>query len=115
MVSGVRGLIGTYVRPVVVEELSGEPASVKEELTVEWTVLAQEMNNANATTSHVQVKLSLRFVIFNEVNFNTKSILHIPLSAVQQYVYVAYVQTSMLNVALHHITFIIQFPLGILQ
>ena len=62
MVSGTLGQVGTYARLVVVEEASGEPALVREELTGETTVLAPEMNRTNATLSHVQVKLCERFV-----------------------------------------------------
>ena len=72
MVSGALGQVGTCARLVVVEELSGEPALVREELTGETTVLAPGMSRTNTTLSHVQVKLSERFVKFNVSNFIIK-------------------------------------------
>ena len=58
MVSGARGLVGTYAHPVVAEELSGEPGHVREGPMVERTVREQGMNRINAAHSRVQVKFT---------------------------------------------------------
>ena len=58
MVSGARGLVGTYAHPVVAEELSGEPGPVREGPTVEQTARAPGINRTNATPIHVQVKFT---------------------------------------------------------